>query len=181
MHVSLDGFVAGSSGEMDWIHVDDEIFEYAGNETDKADTALYGRVTYEMMEAYWPTAGDKPGAGKHDIQHSNWYNKTPKVILSSTLKEAELKNTKVIVENIPAEIMKLKRADGKNIVIFGSPRAAQTLMAANLIDEFWLFINPVLLGKGIPLFNGIKERINLKLLTSRSFSSGVVCAQYVKI
>src|SRR5436853_7158414 len=74
MHTSVDGFVAGLNGEMDWINVDDDMFEYAGKQTDLADTALYGRITYQMMESYWPTAADQPNATKHDIQHSRWYN-----------------------------------------------------------------------------------------------------------
>jgi dihydrofolate reductase len=84
MHTTLDGFVAGQNGEMNWIIVDDEIFDFAGNNTDHADTALYGRVTYEMMEGYWPTAGNQPTASKHDIKHSNWYNRVTKVILSKS-------------------------------------------------------------------------------------------------
>ena len=75
MHTSLDGFVAGLNGEMDWIKVDDAIFDFVGTMTDQADTALYGRVTYQMMESYWPTAGEKSNASKHDIEHSIWYNK----------------------------------------------------------------------------------------------------------
>ncbi len=180
MHTSLDGFVAGTNGEMNWIHADEEIFEFAGNQTDLADTALYGRVTYEMMDNYWPTAGDEPNASKHDKQHSQWYNTTPKVVLSTTLQEGDLQNTKVIAGNVAGEVSKLKQSEGKNIIIFGSPRAAHSLMEANLIDEFWLFINPVLLGSGIPMFNKIKERIGLKLVASNSFQSGVVCLHYEK-
>jgi dihydrofolate reductase len=79
MHTSLDGFVAGPSGEMDWIDVNEEMFDYAGQRTREADTALYGRVTYQIMESYWPTAGDQPTATKHDIEHSKWYNSVAKV------------------------------------------------------------------------------------------------------
>jgi dihydrofolate reductase len=86
MHTSLDGFVGGPNGEMDWIDVDDEMFEYAGQRTREADTALYGRVTYQMMESYWPTAGDQPTATKHDIEHSKWYNSVAKVVVSRTMK-----------------------------------------------------------------------------------------------
>jgi dihydrofolate reductase len=93
MHVSLDGFVCGPNGEMDWIKVDDEIFDYAGNRTSVSDTALYGRVTWEMMEGYWPTAADKPNASKHDIEHSTWYNKVDKVVLSKSMKGKQLPNT----------------------------------------------------------------------------------------
>ena len=86
LHTSLDGFVAGSNGEMDWIKLDDEIFDLVGKFTVEADTALYGRKTYQMMESYWPTAADKPDATKHDIEHSQWYNKVNTVILSRTLR-----------------------------------------------------------------------------------------------
>ena len=75
MHISLDGFVAGLNGEMDWIKVDEEIFDYVGKRISESDTALYGRITYEMMENYWPTAGDKPRATRHDIEHSKWYKR----------------------------------------------------------------------------------------------------------
>ncbi len=178
MHTSLDGFVAGPNGEMDWINVDEEMFDYAGQRTNEADTALYGRVTYQMMESYWPTAAQLPTATKHDVEHSRWYNKVAKVVLSRTLKGANLTNTKIIDGNMAAEIVKLKQEAGKDILMFGSPTAAHSLMAEKLIDDYWLFVNPVLLGRGIPLFNEVKEKIALKLVESNIFSSGVVCLHY---
>src|SRR6185295_15463469 len=96
MHISLDGFVAGLNGEMDWIKVDEEIFDYVGKRISEGDTALYGRVTYQMMESYWPAAGAKPAASKHDIEHSKWYNNVHKVVLSKTLEEADLTNATII-------------------------------------------------------------------------------------
>lgn len=178
MHTSLDGFVGGPNGEMDWIDVNDEMFEYAGQRTRVADTALYGRVTYEMMESYWPTAGDQPTATKHDIEHSKWYNSVAKVVVSRTMKGAMLANTTIVGEGVTAEINKLKQAAGKDIVMFGSPTVAHALMAENLIDDYWLFINPVLLGQGIPLFKDIQAKGELRLAASDVFSSGVVCLHY---
>jgi dihydrofolate reductase len=178
MHTSLDGFVAGPNGEMDWINVDDEIFDYVGHEVDKADMALYGRVTYQMMEGYWPTAGDQPDASKHDKHHSSWYNKVAKVVLSRTMKGMKLNNTTIISDNLVDEIKKIKAMPGNDIIIFGSPSAAHSLMAENLIDDYWLFVNPILLAKGIPLFSGIKDITKLKLLLSHSFTLGVVCLHY---
>jgi dihydrofolate reductase len=179
MHISVDGFAAGPKGEMDWIHVDNEIFDYAGNQTDNADTALYGRVTYELMDNYWPAAADKPNASKHDIQHSNWYNSVEKIVLSRTMKNAG-KNTRFISDNVPGEINKLKEKAGKNIIMFGSPGTVHSLLQDNLVDEFWLFINPIILGKGISYLQDIKDRVKLKLVASNSFSSGVVCLHYEK-
>jgi dihydrofolate reductase len=180
MHVTLDGFVAGPKGEMDWINVDDDIFEYAGKQTDLADTALYGKNTFLMMNGYWPTASKQPNASKHDIQHSNWYNQVKKVVLSKTLKEKDYPGIRIVRDNLETEINKLKQETGKNILIFGSPAAVHSLMSSNLIDDYWLFVNPILLGNGIPMFKYINERINVKLSESNIFSPGVVCLHYEK-
>ena len=181
MHTSLDGFVAGLKGEMNWINVDDEIFDFVGTMTDKADTALYGRVTYEMMQSYWPTAGDDPNASKHDKEHSAWYNKVSKVVLSTTMQEAGLHNTKVIGDRLSDNINKLKKEEGKNILIFGSPRASQALLNEGLIDEFWLFVNPIILGKGMPLFKDVTGTTKLNLIESKTFPGGVVALHYGKV
>jgi dihydrofolate reductase len=181
MHVSLDGFVAGPKGEMDWILVDEEIFDYAGYRTNEADTALYGRVTYEMMEGYWPTAADQPNASRHDREHSAWYKKVEKVVLSRSMKGKKLPNTKIVNDHISDEINQLKKAPGEEIIIFGSPSASHALMHENLIDEFWIFVNPILLGRGIPLFKDIQQQTKLKLIKSHAFSCGVVCLHYGRI
>src|ERR1700754_2477287 len=128
MHTSLDGFVAGPNGEMNWIKVDDELFDFVSSMTDKADTALYGRVTYEMMQSYWPNAGKEPNASKHDKEHSAWYNKVSKVVLSKTMSEKGLDNTTVISDQLADNINKIKKQTGKNILIFGSPRASHSLL-----------------------------------------------------
>ena len=180
MHTSLDGFVAGTKGEMDWIHVEEELFDYASNRINESDLALYGRVTYQMMEAYWPTAADKPNATRHDIEHSAWYNKVQKVVLSKTMNGTTVKNTKIISGNLAKEVNQLKNAIGSEIIIFGSPGAAHSLMAENLIDEFWVFVNPIVLGQGIPLFKN-PPSIKLKLISCKAMDSGVVCMHYAKL
>src|SRR6476661_3628745 len=96
MHISLDGFVAGPKGEMNWITVNDEIFDHIEQRINQTDTALYGRVTFEMMEGYWPTAADEPDASRHDKEHSKWYKRANKVVLSRTLSETNFTDTKVI-------------------------------------------------------------------------------------
>ncbi len=177
LHTTLDGFVAGPKGEMDWIKLDEAMFDFVNTFTDKADTALYGRVTFEMMEAYWPTAGDKPNASKHDREHSAWYNKVNKVVLSTTRRDSSEK-VKFINSNMVEEIARLKNQPGKDVLIFGSPRAAHSLMSHNLIDEYWLFVNPVVLGQGIPVFNSVTTPIKLELIASKSFPCNVIGLNY---
>lgn len=179
MHLSLDGFVAGPNGEMNWIKVDEEIFDYVGKRISEGDTSLYGRVTYQMMENYWPHAGDSPKASRHDIEHSRWYNNVHKVVLSKTLKDAGLANTTVIGDNLSDRINEIKQKGDKDILLFGSPTATHSLIQLNLIDGYWLFLNPIVLGRGIPLFADIKDKINLKLLNTRRFTSGVTELDYM--
>jgi dihydrofolate reductase len=133
-----------------------------------------------MMEGYWPTAADKPNASKHDIQHSAWYKKVDKVVLSKSMKGQQLPNTIIISDDIEHRVKALKQQAGKEIIIFGSPRATHTLIQYGLVDEFWLFINPVLIGKGIPMFKNVPEVTQLKLVQSKQFGCGVVCLQYKK-
>jgi dihydrofolate reductase len=178
MHVSLDGFAAGTKGEMNWIHVDEEIFDFGAERITKTNMALYGRVTFEMMESYWPTAAEEPDASKHDREHAAWYKTAHKVVLSNTLNQATLPNTTVIGKDYAAALRKLKNETTGEILLFGSPTAAHALLAEDLIDECWLFVNPVLLGEGIPVFKGIKEKQQLKLVKTHVFSSGVVCLQH---
>lgn len=179
MHLSLDGFVAGPNGEMNWIKADEELFTYVGKRIKEGDTSLYGRVTYQMMENYWPTAADKPTATRHEIEHSKWYKNVHKVILSKSMKDSVIDNTTIISDNLTARINKIKQQAGKEILLFGSPTATHSLMQQDLIDGFWLFVNPIILGQGIPLFKDIKNSIKLKLLpTTRQFSCGVTELNY---
>lgn len=182
MHISLDGFVAGPNGEMNWIKVDEEIFDHVGKRISKGDTALYGRVTYQMMENYWPTAASMPTATRHDIEHSKWYSKVHKVVLSKTMKGMGINNTTFICDNLSDRINEIKQSrnsGSKEILLFGSPTAAHSLIQLNLIDGYWLFVNPIILGQGVPLFTDIKNKIKLKLLpTTRQFTCGVFELNY---
>jgi dihydrofolate reductase len=173
MHSSLDGYVATESGDLNWIKLDDELFGEVGNLTREADAAMYGRVTYDLMESYWPTAGTRPNASHHDIEHSEWYNRVTKYVLShgnpKTGNKAEITG-----KNFPADIQKIKSLPGKNILMIGSPGAGHSLIQNNLIDEFWLCFYPVLLGSGIPLFPSLKDRVQLTLTSSKRYNTGPV-------
>jgi dihydrofolate reductase len=178
MHISLDGFVAGPNGEMNWIKVDQELFDHISRRIGATDAALYGRVTYEMMEGYWPTAADGPDASKHDIEHSAWYRTAHKIVLSKTMKGAELPNTTIISEDLLEKIGEIKQGAGSEILLFGSPTATHSLMEQGLIDGYWLFVNPIVLGEGIRLFAGSQGRATLKLESTGRFASGVTELSY---
>lgn len=174
MHVSLDGYVAGPHGEMDWIKISEDIFDLASDLTSQADTALYGRVTYDMMESYWPTAADHPNPSKHDVEHSAWYKSVDKVVVSKTLHtDAGAKRT-VISDHVQCGIKHLKEQDGSAILLLGSPRLTRTLIAADLIDEMWTLINPFILGQGIKMFPDLSAPKNLTFVSSELRDPGVV-------
>ncbi len=179
MHISLDGYVAGPNGEMNWIKVDQEIFDHVGKRIGEGDTAMYGRKTYQMMEGYWPTAADKPNASKHDIEHSRWYKNVHKVVLSRTMTDEGLANTEIINDNLAEKVNEIKLRAGEDILLFGSPTATHALMQLGLIDGYWLFVNPIILGHGIPLFVDIKDKIQLELLDTLRFACGVTELSYV--
>ena len=180
-HVSLDGFVASTAEgvhSLGWISFTEDLFRYVEQRIGQTDTALYGRLTYQMMESYWPTAAQQPNASDHDRAHARWYASARKVVLSTTLPANHAANTQIIGSNLNEEINRLRHSEGSDILLFGSPTATHALMAENLIDEYWLFINPVLLGQGIPLFRHIQQKTALRLVNSKIFPSGVMCVQY---
>jgi dihydrofolate reductase len=135
-----------------------------------------------MMESYWPTAGESPTATKHDIEHSNWANNALKIVFSKSLKKTDWKNTKIISDNITGEIAEIKKQPGKNLLLIGSAGITHFFLEHDLIDEYWINVNPIILGAGIPLFNPDnnrdKSRVNLNLLQSKKFGCGVVALQY---
>ena len=181
VHISLDGFVAGPNKEMNWIKVDEELFSYIGKRIANTNTALYGRITYEMMEGYWPNAGNEPDASQHDKDHSHWYNKAHKLVLSRSMKGANLPSTTIISDNIVDTLNEIKKSGNGSdeILLFGSPSATHALMEQNLIDGYWLFVNPVVLGQGIPLFKNIRQTTALKLQHTHQFTSGVTELNYI--
>lgn len=177
MHVSLDGYASDSEGGLGWIPYNEEFEKYAEEVVAEVGSPVYGRTTYRMMESYWPTVLDDPNESTHSLEHARWVQDVKKIVISSTMDKAEWNNTMLIKDNIAEEIMALKEQPGKNLVIFGSPGAAKTLLDLGLIDEFLLTICPVVLGSGKSAFDGV-EKIRLKLLSSRTFDSGIIATRY---
>jgi dihydrofolate reductase len=178
MHISLDGFAAGPNGELDWISYDEEMEKYAEGVVSTVGSPLYGRVTYQMMEGYWPTVLDNPTATEHDLAHARWLEDVEKVVVSKTLDQVEWHNTTLINDNLVEEIAKLKQQPGKDLVIFGSPGLTQALLQLDLIDEYRLTVNPVILGSGKSFFAAVADKIKLKLINSQTFDSGVLALHY---
>jgi dihydrofolate reductase len=181
MHVSLDGFTAGPNGELEWAIVDEELNPYVDDLFKNVDTALYGRVTYQGMQSYWPTVLTDPNASPRDLAHARWVDTVSKVVFSRTLSSAEWKNTRLVKDRIVEEIESLKHEPGLDLMIFGSPRLTHTFLHLGLIDEYRLFLNPIILGGGIPLFQGISDWMKLKLVEATTFQAGVVGLHYQSI
>lgn len=178
-HISLDGFVAGPKGELDGFDAGEENLQFVCQLTQDADAALFGRVSYELLNKYWPTAKDRPNASRGQIAYSNWYNHANKIVVSQTMAGHGLANTTVINKNVANEIRNMKDRPGNDILIFGSPSVSQLLMQHNLIDSYWIFVNPVFFGEGIPLSKGLTQRIKLKLVSTKEFLNGEIAMNLI--
>ena len=174
MLTSLDGYYEGTNKEIDWHNVDDEFNQYAADLLDNVDTLLFGRVTYQLMADYWPSAA----ALRDDPVIAEKMNRINKIVISRTLGSVKWNNSRLIKADIEDEIRKLKKKSGHDIVIFGSSNLAVALMKIDLVDEFRIFVNPIILGKGKPVFEGITGRYKLKLLSTKTFKSGNVMLSY---
>jgi len=177
-HISLDGFVAGIKGELDDFDASEENLQFVCSLTEEADSALFGRTSYELLNHYWPNARNLPGASKGTIAYSMWYNNAQKIVVSKTITGKDLENTIVIADNLPSEISKIKHQPGKDILIFGSPAVSQLLMQKNLIDSYWIFVNPIIFGSGISLFKEMSNKIKLKLESTKQFTNGEIALSY---
>ncbi|MGA7720994.1 MAG: dihydrofolate reductase family protein [Ignavibacteriaceae bacterium] len=172
--ISIDGFFEGPTREIDWHNVDAELHNDVEEMLKNADILLFGRVTYEMMAKYWPTEY----AVTNDAVIANYMNSLPKIVFSKTLLDASWNNTKVVKENVEGVIRELKQQPGNGIILLGSSDLAITLIPPGLIDEFRIIVNPVILGNGKSLFNGINKKYKLRLIKSRTFNSGNVLLNY---
>jgi dihydrofolate reductase len=172
--VSLDGYFEGPNREIDWHNVDAEFNEYAIDMLNSVDTLLFGRVTYELMASYWPT----PSATTNDPIVAEKMNSLPKIVFSRTLDKVEWNNTRLVKDNIEEKIKKMKQRPGKDMMILGSGSIVTEFAQRGLIDEYLIMVNPIVLGNGKPLFQGIKDRLKLKLLKTRTFRNGNVLLYY---
>jgi len=172
--ITLDGLFDGPNGDLSWHNVDDEFHDFAIDQLNETDMILFGRRTYEMMAAYWTSET----AIKNDPIVAGMMNNLPKLVFSRTITKAEWNNSQLIKENVAEEISSLKAEPGKDIAILGSSHLAVSFTEQNLIDEFRIMVNPVILGRGAPLFESLSRRLRLRLLRTRTFKSGNVLLWY---
>lgn len=172
MSVSVDGYVEGPNRELDWHRVDDEFNAYAVETLKKADVLIMGRITYELMAGYWPTATD------NDPDVTFLMNDKPKLVFSRTLKTLDWKSARLASGSIAEEVARLKSAPGDGLLWVGGSNLASAFLDEGLLDEVRVILTPVLLGAGHTVFGDIKRRHELKLVSSRSFNSGNVLVTY---
>ncbi len=179
MMVSLDGYIAGPNGELDWPIIDEELHTFANEEARDTGTFLYGRRLYEIMADYWPTADTDPSIPEYMVEFARIWKDKPKIVFSKTLDDVAW-NSRLVRDNIAEEVRKLKEQPGKDLSVGGATLAA-TFMQLGLIDEYRLLIHPIILGNGIPFFPPLNDRSSLRLVETRTFRSGVVYLLYQRL
>jgi dihydrofolate reductase len=172
INMTLDGFCDHTA-----IIADDELHQHYNELLSNADTLLYGRITYQLMESSWPTVVKNPTGNKPMDDFAVIIDNISKIVFSHTLKNVDWKNARLVKGGIKKEVLELKQQPGKNILV-GSPSLIVTLMQLDLIDEYQFCVQPIILGSGLPLFKNINDRINLKLLKTKTFGSGSITLYY---
>jgi dihydrofolate reductase len=172
INMTLDGFCDHTA-----LIADEEIHQHYNELLSNADPLLYGRITYQLMESYWPSVVKNPTGNKPIDEFAVIIDNISKIVFSRTLKNVDWKNTKLKKEGIKEEVLELKQQAGKNILV-GSPSLIVALTQLDLIDEYQLGVQPIVLGSGLPLFKNVRDRLNLKLLKTKTFGCGAVTLYY---
>ena len=175
MSVSLDGFIAGPEGEIDWSPPDEELHRFHNQRVREQGVQLMGRRLYEVM-TYWETAHENPSAADYELEFARIWQDIPKIVFSTTLEYVE-GNARLVRDGVAEEVATLKRQPGKDLAV-GGAGLASTLIELGLVDEYQLFVNPVVLGGGTPYFPALEERIDFELVETRTFGSRVVYVRY---
>jgi dihydrofolate reductase len=176
-HVSLDGYFVDSSSSMTWAkahHQDPEWNAFVAENASGESPLLFGRVTYQLMASYWPT----PLAKQHDDGVAERMNALPKVVFSRTLDNPSWNNTKLVQTDMPGAVRQMKQESGADMVILGSGSIVSQLAQEELIDQYQIVVNPIILGKGRTMFDGLKDKLALKLTKTRAFRNGNIFLSY---
>jgi dihydrofolate reductase len=181
LQVTLDGFIEGPKGALDWAMIEDEeTWKDVIELQELTDTLLLGRMMYPAFEKYWLAASTNPSSNKNEIKYALLASNMQKIVFSKTLKKVEWKTTRIIRDRIEEEVIRMKQQPGKDLVLLGGAGIVSTFMNLGLPDEYHLIVNPVVLGGGKPLFKDIKERHKLSLIKTKTFKSGKVVLHYGK-
>lgn len=175
MSLSLDGYVEGPNRELDWHLVDEELHQHFNDYLRTNRAFLEGRFMHELMAGYWPTADRDPAATPPEVEFAGIWREMPKYVYSRTLDDADWNST-IVREVVPEEVMRLKREPGGDLSVGGADLAA-SFMRLGLIDEFRIYVHPVVIGRGRPLFP-VDQRIDLDLIETHRFGNGVVLLRY---
>ena len=183
MNVTLDGYMAGPNSELDWHfnYWNDEMAEEAAMQLNKADTILLGRITYSAMAEYWPFQAVNPNFARQDIAFADMMNNHRKIVFSKTLKKTHWHNSRLMKGVLQNEVNLLKQEAGKDIIVLGSGTVVSSLIQSDLIDEYQLWVHPVILGEGKLLFKNSGFKSRLKLIHKKDFESGVTIYFYIPI
>lgn len=184
MNVTLDGFMSGPDCELDW-HFKSwtkEMGDALCKQLLLADTIILGKVTYTAMAKFWPSKVADPCCRGEDFAFANMMNSYAKIVFSKTITSTEWNNSKLVTGNLEEEINALKKMQGMNIMVYGSGQLTDALIKSGMVDEYQLWLHPVILGKGKSLFrpdaNGEQSWFNFKLISTERFSSGVILLHY---
>lgn len=183
MNITLDGYMAGPNGELDWHFEcwDAQMGRRLSDELSQADTILLGRVTYLAMSDFWPQKTCNPLCSREEYAYAVMMNHHQKAVFSRRLKEAGWSNTVILKDDIEEGMKKLREPSDdhhKNIIVYGSGRLVTALIKLEMIDEYQLYVHPVLIGKGKPFFGKYFDQQDLQLLSTTTFPSGVVLLHY---
>ena len=176
MSVSLDGFMEGPDRELDWHMVDDELHRHFNEQLSAMGAFLDGRVTYELMAEFWPAADEDPSSTPPVVEFARIWRDMPKMVFSRTLERADW-NTTVVREVVASDIRELKAQPGGDLVLGGANLAA-TFMRLDLIDEYRIYVHPIVIGRGNPFFQPSDAKVSLRLVETRTFGNGVVLLRY---
>jgi dihydrofolate reductase len=179
IHMSLDGYMADLDGQINWIPMDAELSDYVTELRQGAAGTLYGRVTYQMMDPFWPNVLKNPGNfPPWMVEYAQWVDKAVKVVVSKTLPAVSWNNTRIIRDDVEGEIRRIKEELDGHLLLLASATLVGTLLPMGLIDELVTTVTPIVLGQGRPFFAGLTDRVPLALKETRTFSSGVVGLHY---
>lgn len=179
MHVSLDGFIEGPNGDLDWSSPDEALHQYFNDLEREVEMSLYGRVLYENMAGYWPNADKEPSSGPVELEYAKIWCAQPRVVFSTTLQEAQWAQ-KIVRDNVAEAVRELK-GQGSGLLSVGGAGLAASLSQLGLIDEYWLYIHPVILGGGKRFFGPLEQKIDLELVETKKIGAKVLMLRYRKV